>query len=153
MTTPPPTIFIIEDDPLMAECIARAITKPQPSPTASISRPPEPPLIRHFSDAIAAANALSDELPDLVLLDILLNGPDGFTFLNEMISYSDTAKIPIIIITSLSIADADLAHYGVRAILDKGTMTPQDIQSAVHHVLHPASAAEPRRLPEVPNAR
>lgn len=115
------TIFIIEDDPLMAECIARAL--------------PSLCNARIFADAISATNALADGLPDLVLLDVLLNGPDGFTFLNEMISYSDTAKIPIILVTSLRLAEQNLAHYGVRAVLNKDIMTPVDIRNTVESVL------------------
>lgn len=113
-------IFIIEDNPLMAECIARALSSYN---------------VQIFPDAISATNALVDGLPDLVLLDVILNGPDGFTFLNEMISYSDTAQIPIILVTSLRLADQNLAHYGVRTILNKETMTPADICKAVGEAL------------------
>lgn len=116
----PRRLFIIEDDPLMAECIARALSSYD---------------ARIFPDAISATNALADGLPDLVLLDVLLNGPDGFTFLNEMISYSDTARIPVILVTSLQLAEQNLAHYGVRAILHKETMTPANIRDAVENTL------------------
>lgn len=119
-TPTPRRLFIIEDDPLMAECVARALS---------------PYDVRIFSDAISATNALADGLPDLVLLDVLLNGPDGFTFLNEMISYSDTARIPVILVTSLQLAEQNLAHYGVRSILHKETMTPADIRDAVENAL------------------
>lgn len=113
-------IFIVEDNLLMAECIARALSSYN---------------VQIFPDAISATNALVDGLPDLVLLDVILNGPDGFTFLNEMISYSDTAQIPIILVTSLRLADQNLAHYGVRTILNKETMTPADICKAVGEAL------------------
>lgn len=138
MTTPsaspapvpaPRRIFIIEDDPLMAECVARALS---------------PYDIQIFHDAISATNALADGLPDLVLLDVLLNGPDGFTFLNEMISYSDTAKIPVIIVTSLRLTEQNLAHYGVRAVLDKDIMTPADIRNAAETALTLQSSATPQ---------
>lgn len=118
-------IFIIEDDSLMAECLARAARPALPATAA----------VHTFPDAVSATAALADCLPCLVILDILLNGPDGFTFLNEMISYPDTHDIPIIIVTSLSLADQDLAHYGVRAILNKDTMTPAAIQQAVQAAL------------------
>lgn len=140
------TIFIIEDDPLMAECIARAVTHislfqniktPQsPKPSQTVTSPQQ--TIKTFPDAISATAALADELPDLIFLDILLNGPDGFTFLNETISYSDTARIPVILVTSLNLADHNLEHYGVRAVLNKDTMTPVDIQEAVRSALAPA---------------
>lgn len=106
-------IFIIDDDEIMAECIARAAEQPA----------------KIFSNAVEAVAALNDELPSLIFLDILLDGPDGFTFLNEIVSYQDTAKIPIVIITSLDVSNIDLAQYGVIGILKKEQMKPEDIKN------------------------
>lgn len=122
----PITIFIIEDDSLMAECISRAIKH---------TRLQLPTHIQIYPDAISATNALADVLPSLIILDVLLSGPDGFTFLNEIISYPDTSKIPVILITSLHLAKQSLAHYGVRTILNKETMIPVDVQKAVQEAL------------------
>lgn len=122
-----PKIYIIEDDSWMAECIARAI-KTLPDTFA----------IETFSNAIAAMSALSDcpdTLPDLILLDVLLDGPDGFTLLHELSSYDDTARIPIILVTSLHFNPADLTAYNVQNILYKDQMTPVEIAEAVQHVL------------------
>lgn len=66
------TIFIIEDDPLMAECISRAASRTLVSSKNNSSA--NSPTIKIFSDAISAINALSGRLPDLIILDILLNG-------------------------------------------------------------------------------
>lgn len=88
-----------------------------------------------FPDAISALRAFDQALPDLILLDVLLSGPNGFTLLNELASYTDTAAIPVVIISSLNLNLCDLASYGVTAILDKSTMTPRDIQEAVRSSL------------------
>ena len=109
-------IFIIDDDEVMAECIARYCNG-QPT--------------RIFSNAIEAMNAIDDEKPDLIFLDILLDGPDGFTFLNELASYDDTAKIPIVIISSLDFSGQDLSSYGVVGIISKDTMLPEDVKKYV----------------------
>ena len=109
-------IFVIDDDRIMAECVVRAAKKPA----------------KTFTNAIDAMNMISDgELPDMIFLDILLDGPDGFTFLNELISYDDTARIPIVIISSLNFGDRDLSIYGVVGILNKETMTPKEIRDYV----------------------
>ena len=105
-------IFVIDDDVVMAKLIADATKK----------------KTRIFSNAIEAISALDDGLPDLIFLDILLTGPDGFTFLNELISYSDTAKIPIVIVSSLDFSNRDLSVYGVVGTLNKDTMTPKEIK-------------------------
>ncbi len=105
-------IFVIDDDLTMAKCIANATKKET----------------RIFSNAIEAMDALDVEIPSLIYLDVLLTGPDGFTFLNELISYSDTAKIPIVIVSSLDFSGKDLSSYGVVGVLNKDTMTPDDIR-------------------------
>ena len=64
----------------------------------------------------------------LIFLDIMLDGPDGFTFLNELVSYTDTAKIPIVIVSSLDFDNVDLSIYGVVGVLNKDTMVPEDIK-------------------------
>lgn len=108
-------IFVIDDDVVMAECIARACKVPT----------------KIFANAIEAMNALGGELPTLIFLDILLDGPDGFTFLNELSSYSDTSAIPVVIVSSLNFANQDLSDYGVVGFLNKDTMTPQEITKYV----------------------
>lgn len=105
-------IFVIDDDPVMAKCIADACGR----------------KTRIFADAIEAMNVLDEELPELIFLDILLTGPDGFTFLNELISYSDTAKIPVVVVSSLDFKGKDLSAYGVVGVLSKDTMTPAEIK-------------------------
>ena len=109
-------ILVIDDDEIMAECVARAAKKIAP--------------VKIASDAIFAMEMIGQgEMPELIFLDILLDGPDGFTFLNEMISYTDTAKIPIVIVSSLDFSKHDLGTYGVVGVLKKETMRPEDIRA------------------------
>lgn len=105
-------IYVIDDDEIMAECIARSCGKEAE--------------VKKFSNAIEATAGLEDV--KLIFLDVMLDGPDGFTFLNELISYTDTAQIPVVIVTSLDLKNQDLSAYGVVGILDKSTMTPKDIR-------------------------
>lgn len=120
-------IFIIEDDTMMQECIARAVTKSSASSSAEIYC---------FSDAVTAMAALDQRLPDLIFLDILLNGPDGFSFLNELVSYVDTNRIPIVVITSLNLSQAPLSSYNVVKVLSKDSMLPSDIMAITSEVLN-----------------
>ncbi len=110
-------IFVIDDDEIMAECVARWAKNE----------------VKIFTNAIEAMNAISEgDLPDLIFLDILLDGPDGFSFLNEMVSYNDTAKIPVVVVSSLDLSKYSLAEYGVVKILNKDTMVPADIEECVN---------------------
>lgn len=120
-------VFLIEDDPIMQECLTRTINKS----TYEIQ-------IHSFSNVVDAIAALNQTLPDLIFLDILLNGPDGFSFLNELISYPDTNNIPIILVTSLKLLPAQLAPYHIVSVLQKEIMLPQDIIRLTNEVLQDA---------------
>ena len=47
----------------------------------------------------------------------------------------DTARIPVVLISSLDFSNRNLSHYGVVQVLQKSTMTPEDIQLAVINAL------------------
>ena len=111
-------IFVIDDDEIMRGCIARACG--------------EAVEVREFADGIAAMAAIGEgTVPELIFLDILLDGPDGFTFLNEMTSYADTAQVPVVIVSSLDFEAQDLSVYGVVGVLKKEKMRPQEIMAYV----------------------
>ena len=115
-----PLIFVIDDDELFADCLVSAIKKGNKSAK-----------IETFKNAIDAMNAMGDPLPSLIFLDILLPGPDGFTFLNEIASYTDTAKIPIVLVTSLELPETDLSIYNIQGILNKERMKPSEVTEYV----------------------
>ena len=124
----PRPIFIIEDDPDFAEIYQKHLTR----------NFPEIPL-QIFYNAIEANAAFSelreDELPSLIILDVLLTGPDGFTLLNELLSYPETSQIPVLLISSLNLGQMSLQAYNVRAILNKETFTPADFVNQVQDIL------------------
>ena len=125
--TPRP-ICIIEDDPDFAEIYQKHLAR-------NFTETP----VRIFYNAIEANAAFSElseeELPSLIILDVLLTGPDGFTLLNELLSYPETSQIPVLLISSLSLGQMSLHAYNVRAILNKETFTPADFVSQVQDIL------------------
>lgn len=125
-------IFIIEDDPDFAEIYQKHLKR----------NFPEIPL-QIFYNAIEANAAFSElseeELPFLIILDVLLTGPDGFTLLNELLSYPETSQIPVLLISSLNLGQMSLQAYNVRAILNKETFTPADFVTKIKDILSPAT--------------
>lgn len=110
-------IYVVDDDRIMARCVQKACRGNE---------------TKIFGNAIEVMDAISGgEIPDLMFLDVLLIGPDGFALLNEMVSYADTAQIPVVLITSLEIENQDLASYGVVGVLKKETMRPEDVRGYV----------------------
>lgn len=118
--------FILEDDPIFARLFSKSLRRAFPNTTIST-----------FENAIDAINALPDGCtpPSVIILDVLLTGPDGFTFLNEIASYPDLSNIPIIIVSSLNFPMQTLESYNVKKILNKATMTPQDLPAAISEIL------------------
>lgn len=116
----PSRIFIIDDDEMFADCIAHSVKK--------VNKKIE---VVKFKNAIDAINSLEAPLPDLIFLDVLLPGVDGFSFLNEILSYADTSKIPIVLVTSLKLVKFDLKLYGIKGILDKEKMKPIEVEEYV----------------------
>ena len=53
-----------------------------------------------FETAKDFYKALSEKLPELILLDIMLPGEDGITILRRLRAAPDTAKIPVILLTA-----------------------------------------------------
>lgn len=53
-----------------------------------------------FSDSIGFFKAVQEELPELVLLDIMLPGTDGLEILRRLRADRRTAKVPVIIVSA-----------------------------------------------------
>lgn len=82
-------ILLIEDDPLTARLITHYLKDLKVEITT-------------FTEAEAGLDYLKSDLPDLILLDLILPGMDGFQFLNEVKKDQHTQKIPVIIMSSIS---------------------------------------------------
>ncbi len=128
-------ILVIDDDEIMAECIARGCDGRREGGADENERGDVGKggrEVRIFSNAIEAMNFIAENgAPEMIFLDILLDGPDGFTFLNELMSYADTATVPVVVVSSLDFTGRDLSVYNVVKILHKDTMVPAEIKELV----------------------
>ncbi len=110
-------VFVMEDDETLAELWADVLRRGLDGAD-----------IKTFGDGVSAMNEIDDSgPPDLIILDIILNGPSGFALLNELRGYADTTRIPVIICSNLAPELTDLSGYGVIAVLNKSTMRPADL--------------------------
>ncbi len=107
-------ILIVDSNEIFGECVLANLKKHG--------------FVGHLSkNAIDAIEIVSEKIPELVFLDIMLTGPDGFTFLNEMASYADTMNIPVVIISEKDFSSYELSDYGVVGYLDKNILKPEDV--------------------------
>ena len=78
-----------------------------------------------------------EELPDLILLDVVLPKKDGFEVLKQLKSDSKTAKIPVILLTNLGL-DSDVKRgleLGAQSYIIKAHFTPTEVVAKVKEVL------------------
>lgn len=117
------SVLIVEDDEWLAEQHMRTLE----------SAGYKSYFVAH---ALAAMDMIDDMHPDVIVLDVLLAGPNAFTLLHELQSHMDLAAIPVILCTNSAedLAQEDIAAYGVRQVLDKATMHPEDLIAAVKKV-------------------
>ncbi len=118
------SILVVEDDNWLSEQFARVLEN------AGY-------VVKTVSNALSAIEEIDDEQPDVVVLDVLLTGSTAFALLHELQSYGDTGSIPVILCTNLAseLVLDDLKPYGVKKILDKTTMIPDDLIISVRSVL------------------
>jgi two-component system alkaline phosphatase synthesis response regulator PhoP len=81
-----PLIFIVEDDVSLQELYTYSLEGDFDS--------------RCFTDGEAFFDTLARQVPDLVLLDIMLPGEDGFKILSRIKSGKTTAHIPVIMVSA-----------------------------------------------------
>lgn len=87
-------IVVIEDELILLEALRTALSREDMEPIAA-------------STGQEGIDTVKSELPDLVLLDILLPEKDGFEVLQELKNDPTTKDIPVIILSNLS-QDEDL---------------------------------------------
>ena len=88
------TVLVVEDDTDIRELLRFTLSKEGYRVTACAS-------------AEEAHRSLAKSVPDLVLLDLMLPGQDGFSFCKAMRAQERTASVPVIMATARS-EDADI---------------------------------------------
>lgn len=132
-----PVILAVDDDPEMLEFHARVVRCAGARPLKA----------KGGSEAIAMMAA---ERPDLVLLDLVMPGMDGFAVLEAMQANPATRDIPVIVVTGRDVKEDELDRLSgyVAAILGKGVFTSQEIVERIEAVLSsaPTLGAATQRL-------
>ncbi len=117
-------ILIIEDDKFLRELIGQKLLK-------------EGYDIVEAVDGEKGIKSIKDEKPDLVLLDLILPGIDGFEVLSKMKKDAATAQTPVIILSNLGQKD-DIEKglkMGADDYLIKAHFTPGEIIDKIRAVL------------------
>ena len=117
-------ILIIEDDKFLRELISQKLEI-------------EGYEISEAVDGEKGIKQVEEEKPDLVLLDLILPGIDGFEVLTKMKEDSALSQIPVIILSNLGQKD-DVERglkIGANDYLIKAHFTPGEIINKVKNIL------------------
>jgi CheY-like chemotaxis protein len=91
-----------------------------------------------------ALEAIADQVPSLILLDLVMPEMDGFSFLAEMRANADWQNIPIIVLTARDLDHDDKARLAgsVRNILQKGAYSREQLLGEVRSMVSDYSSIQ-----------
>jgi len=117
-------ILVIEDDKFLRELISQKLLK-------------EGYDILEAIDGEKGIESAKTEKPDLILLDLILPGIDGFEVLARIKSDPEASKIPIIILSNLGQKDDIEKGLNMGAVdyLIKAHFTPAEIIEKIRTVI------------------
>lgn len=116
------TVLIVEDDPLLSGLLSTKMSKKFNTLYAATGE--------------AALDILKTAVPDIILLDIILPGIDGFEVLQKIKADPKTAHVPVIILSNLG-QDTDVAkgkQLGAEEFVVKVTLLPDEVVNLVEAV-------------------
>jgi CheY-like chemotaxis protein len=101
------SVLVVEDDPALRRLVATAV--------ASCGLP-----VREAENGIAALALISEQVPDLIVLDLQLPEMDGREFLRQVRSTARYADIPIVVTSAAyNLTSQTLQELDVQAFLAK----------------------------------
>lgn len=117
-------ILIIEDDKFLRELMVRKLSSLQFDVVSAV-------------DGEDGLEKIKSEMPNVVLLDLILPGINGFEVLERAKKDPATTKIPIIILSNLGQSE-DIEKglkLGAQDFLVKAHFTPQEIVNKLKSIL------------------
>ena len=102
-------ILVVDDDPALQQLITTLLNRASITPRSALN-------------VTEARVALDEELPDLVLLDLMLPEMSGIDYLKELRSQDRFESLPVIILSAL--ADPDQIREGLDAGADRYLTKP-----------------------------
>ncbi len=96
-------ILVVDDNPVNTSVLQRYLARQG--------------FVVSVSDSgLQARRMIAEAVPDLILLDIMMPGEDGFAVIRSLKSQSETASIPVIFLTGVDDVDSKIAGFELGAV-------------------------------------
>ncbi len=93
--------------------------------------------IYEAEDGASGLELIREKQPDLVLLDLMMPGLDGFQVLDQIKADKTLQNIPVIVITAKDLTQADYRRLAgrVESLLQKGSFMEEELFQSINDVL------------------
>ena len=117
-------ILVVDDDPDLRRHLRHLLEK-------------EGLEVDEAGDGRAALARLDEQWPELILLDLLMPGMDGFAFLGELQRRKDGRFVPVVVLTAKDLTAADFERLGrpIEKVLRKGSLGQEQLLAEVSAVM------------------
>jgi CheY-like chemotaxis protein len=116
-------VLHVDDDPLMGDLVQSML-------------PGSRFQVRTAASARAAAEALAAEMPDLVLLDLVMPKVSGFEFLQTLRADPRTRSLPVLVLTAkhLSLHEQDELTQAAQLVISKADFSPDELMAKLQRL-------------------
>jgi CheY-like chemotaxis protein len=114
------TVLMVDDDEAVRDHLGRAIRQAGWK-------------VLEADNGRTALDLLETEVPDLVLLDLIMPELDGFGFLAELRARPDGRAIPVVVLTGADLSSDDRSQLDgqVELLIEKGAYSRSDLESEI----------------------
>ncbi len=117
-------VMWVEDDKFLNDILTRKLSATKCTPL-------------HASEGEEALALIAKEMPDIVMLDVILSGMDGFEILRRIKADPKSKNIPVILLSNLG-QESDIQKgkdLGAEKFLVKATVTPSEIIEEIRKIV------------------
>jgi PAS domain S-box-containing protein len=125
----PKRLLVVDDDPQVFDLIGQLLED-------------EPYEMEAAADGIEALESIGDQLPDAILLDLVMPRLDGFEVIEKLRDTPEYSQIPIIVLTakSLTSEESKILHDRAAHVVQKDSLEKERLFRELQRVLKQSSA-------------
>jgi signal transduction histidine kinase/DNA-binding LacI/PurR family transcriptional regulator/AraC-like DNA-binding protein len=122
-----PTVLIVDDEPGLLKAYTSIVQTYLPHCR-----------VLWAQDGAEALRTIQQQVPDVILLDLIMPTVDGFEVLEAIRQGETTRNIPVIVLTGHVLAEDDIArlNQGVAAVLGKGVFSAEETAAQIEAALN-----------------